>query len=107
MLVTDNDKQFSGSRLREFYEDLGIEQCFTSVEHPQANREAEVTNRTLLQGLKVRLNWIGGSWVDELYHVLWAYRTIQRILTGKTPFNLAFRTETVIPVEIRQPAARC
>ena len=42
---------------------------------------------------------IEGSWVDELYHVLWAYQTTQRLSIGETPFNLTFGTEVVIPME--------
>ena len=41
-----------------------------------------------------------GSWIEKLYHVLWAYRTTQRVRTGEMPFNLAFEIEVVIPMEI-------
>ena len=65
-----------------------------------------MTNRTLLQGIKIRLEKAKGTWADELYHVLWAYRTIQRLPTGETPFALAFRTEAVIPIELKLPSVR-
>ena len=77
-----------------------------SVAHPQANGEAEVTNRTLLQGIKARLERAKETWADELYHVLWAYRTTQRLPTGETPFTLAFGIEAVIPIELKLPSAR-
>ena len=54
-LITDNGRQFARARFAEFYEDLNISHNFTSVAHLQANGEAEVTNRTLLQRIKVRL----------------------------------------------------
>ena len=41
-----------------------------------------------------------GAWPEELPSVLWAYRTTTRTLIGKTPFNLTYGTEAVIPVEI-------
>lgn len=50
--------------------------CFTSIDYPQANGEANVTNRTLLQGLKTQLDQVKGAWFDELYHILWAYQTM-------------------------------
>ena len=56
VLITDNDRQFNGARLCEFCESHGIEHRFTPVGHPQANEEMEVTNRTLLQDLKARLD---------------------------------------------------
>ncbi|KAK3033998.1 hypothetical protein RJ639_033283 [Escallonia herrerae] len=66
----------------------------------------EVTNRTLLQGLKKNLDGAKGLWVDELHKILWAYRTTTRNPTGETPFNLAFGTEALIPVEIGLPSLR-
>ena len=70
------------------------------------NGEVEVTNRSILQGLKVRINRTGGSWIDELYHMLWAYRITQRIPTSETLFNLALETKAVIPVEFGLPSFR-
>ena len=64
------------SRFAKFYQSLDISYYFTSVGHPRANGEAEVTNRTLLQELKTRLDRAKGSWTDEIYNMLWAYRTI-------------------------------
>ncbi|XP_077242376.1 uncharacterized protein LOC143882870 [Tasmannia lanceolata] len=43
---------------------------------------------------------------DELYHVLWAYRTTPRTPTGESPFNLSFGTEAVIPVDVGTPSVR-
>ncbi|XP_077228418.1 uncharacterized protein LOC143861380 [Tasmannia lanceolata] len=79
---------------------------FTSVAHPQTNGQTEVTNRILLQGIKKRLDEKAGRWADELYHVLWAYRTTPRTPTGESPFNLSFGTEAVIPVDIGTPSPR-
>ena len=93
-------------RFAKFYQDRGIFQYFTTVGHPQANREAEVTNRTILLGLKARIDQAKGAWVDELYNILWAYQTTQRTLTGETPFNLSFGIEAVIPVDIRLSSHR-
>ena len=44
--------------------------------------------------------------MDELYHVLWAYGTTQKILTRETSFNLVFGTEVVIPIKIGLPSLR-
>ena len=105
-LITDNGRQFAGAKFAEFCEDLNISHNFTSVAHPQANGEVEVTNRTLLQGIKARLEKAKGTWADELYHVLWAYQTTQRLSTGEIPFALAFGTEAVILIELKLLSVR-
>ncbi|XP_077232112.1 uncharacterized protein LOC143866573 [Tasmannia lanceolata] len=58
------------------------------------------------KGIKKRLDDKAGRWADELYHVLWAYRTTPRTPTGESPFNLSFGTEAVIPVDIGTPSPR-
>ena len=63
---------------------------------------AEVTNRTILQGLKKKLDQAKGLWVDELY-VLWAYRTAPQSSIRETPFSLTYGIEVVIPVELEVP----
>lgn len=70
--------------------------------HPQANSEAEVTNKTPT-GSESPAGSSEGLRVDELYHVLWTYQTTQRIPTRETPFNLIFGIETVNPVKIGLP----
>ncbi|KAK3028024.1 hypothetical protein RJ639_040023 [Escallonia herrerae] len=100
VLITDNGKQFDNSTFRTICANLSIEQHFTSVAHPQTNGQNEVTNRTLLQGIKKKLDGVRGLWVDELPKILWAYNTTSRTSTGETPFSLLFGTEALIPVEI-------
>ncbi|XP_077232023.1 uncharacterized protein LOC143865804 [Tasmannia lanceolata] len=106
VLITNNGRQFDCRNFRRFCSDLKIEQRFTSVAHPQTNGQTEVTNRILLQGIKKRLDEKAGRWANELYHVLWAYRTTPRTATGESPFNLSFETEAVIPVDVGVPSPR-
>ncbi|KAL2253359.1 UNVERIFIED_CONTAM: Retrovirus-related Pol polyprotein from transposon opus [Sesamum indicum] len=73
--------------------------------NPQANGQTEVTNRTILQHLKTRLD-SKGSWAEELPGVLWAYRTTPRTATGETPFCLVYGTEAIIPAEIGEESQR-
>lgn len=63
-------------------------------------------NRTILQGLRARLDGSKGWWVDELPSVLWAYHTTSRTPTAETLFSLVFGVEVVIPVEIGLPSPR-
>ena len=50
--------------------------------------------------IKTRLEGAKGIWPEELPSVLWAYRTTARTPTRETPFQLAYGSETVIPIEV-------
>ena len=106
VLVSDNGWQFQAKPFKEFCSSLGICQHFSSVDHPKSNGQTEVTNRTILQGIKKRLYAVKGKWVEELPSVLWSYRTTYKTATGDTPFNLTYGTEALIPVEIGMPGFR-
>ncbi|KAL0448679.1 UNVERIFIED_CONTAM: hypothetical protein Slati_1424300 [Sesamum latifolium] len=99
-LIADNETQFQGGKLKSWLEESKIKQLFTSVNNPQANEQAEVTNRIILQQLKTRLGDAKENWVDELPRVLWAYRTTPREFTHETPFSLIYGIEVVLPAEI-------
>ena len=106
VLVSDNGKQFDNSTFRDFCSGLGIKNHYSSRAHPQANGQVEVTNRSLLKIIKTRLEEAKGIWPDELPSVLWVYRTTARTPIGETPFRLAYRSEAVIPAEVRLTSFR-
>jgi len=76
---------------------LGIENHYSSLAHPQVNKQVEVTNRSLLKITKTRLEGVKGIQLEELPSILWAYRMTARMPTGETPFRLAYGSEAVIP----------
>ncbi|KAL2228583.1 UNVERIFIED_CONTAM: hypothetical protein Sindi_1838000 [Sesamum indicum] len=105
VLISDNGTQFHGRKITEWCKEIKIAQHFTAVVNPQANGQIEVTNRTILQHLKTRLE-NKGLWVDELPGVLWVYRTTPRTATSETPFCLVYGTEAIIPTEIGEESQR-
>lgn len=60
----------------------------------------EMTNRTLLNIINVRLKEAKGAWPEELPNILWAYKTTVRTSTRETPFRLTYGTKAVLPVEV-------
>uniref|UniRef100_A0A2N9FSE9 RNase H type-1 domain-containing protein n=1 Tax=Fagus sylvatica TaxID=28930 RepID=A0A2N9FSE9_FAGSY len=66
----------------------------------------KASNKTVLDGIKKRLEDAKGRWVEELPNVLWTFRTTPRRSTGETPFSLAYGSEAVIPLEIGLPTLR-
>lgn len=55
ILISDNGLQFAENTLRDWCTDKGITQRFTSVAHPQANGQAEVSNKIIIMGLRSAL----------------------------------------------------
>ncbi|GKD38661.1 reverse transcriptase domain-containing protein, partial [Tanacetum coccineum] len=83
-----------------FCQKLGILQSFTSVYHPQANGQVEVTNRDIVKGMERRLGKTNQGWVDKLPRVLWAHRTSPKSSNRETSFNLVYGSKVVVPIEI-------
>ncbi|GFZ06814.1 hypothetical protein Acr_18g0009840 [Actinidia rufa] len=106
VIISDNARQFTNDKFKLFCSDLAISHHFSSPGHPQANRQVEVTNRTILRNLKARLERSKSEWAEDLPSILWAYHTTSRIPTGETPYSMVFGTESVIPVEIGMPSIR-
>ncbi|GJY02719.1 reverse transcriptase domain-containing protein, partial [Tanacetum coccineum] len=102
-IISNNGKQFNDNPVTDWCEKLNIAQCFASVKHPQSNRLVERANRSLGEGIKVRLDEGNKNWTEELPRVLWAHRTMIKSSHGDTPFSLTYGTEAVIPAEIGMP----
>ncbi|XP_074378020.1 uncharacterized protein LOC141719540 [Apium graveolens] len=76
------------------------------VAHPQANGQAEVANRIIINGLKKGVERSRNTWMDELLHILGAYRTTYKVTTEATPFMLSYGAEVVVPLGITQSSSR-
>ncbi|XP_030950110.1 uncharacterized protein LOC115974023 [Quercus lobata] len=105
-LVSDNGLQFDSKAFRRYCSKLGIVNRYSTPAYPQSNGQAEAVNKTILNGLKKRLDDSKGIWVEELAHVLWTYRTTPCRSTGETPFSLTYGAEAVIPLEVNFPTQR-
>ncbi|XP_074327645.1 uncharacterized protein LOC141665561 [Apium graveolens] len=83
-----------------------IELRFTSVAHPQANGQVEVSYRIILDRLKKRVERSRNTWANELLPILWAYRTTCKVTTEVTPFMLAYGAEVIMPLKITHGSPR-
>lgn len=91
-IVTDNGSQFISLQFEGFCAKWRIRLSKSTPRYPQGNGQAEATNKTIIDGLKKRLEEKKGAWADELDGVLWSHRT--------TPFSLAYGMEAMAPSEV-------
>ena len=84
-LISDNRTQFDSRAFRDFCRDLGITNRYSTPMYPQSNGQAEAVNKTILSGLKKRLDGAKGNWAEELPNVLWTYRR-HPVGTGRPRF---------------------
>ena len=54
-IISDNGRQFDNQGFKDFCSNLGIRNQFSSPGYPQANRQTEVMNQTLLKIIKTKL----------------------------------------------------
>ena len=71
-LISHNELQFDSRAFREFCCDLSIKNMYSTLAYPQSSGQAEAVNKTILNGLKKRLDGAKGRWAEELPNVLWA-----------------------------------
>ena len=91
---------------RKYCEELGIRNRYSTPVYPQENGQAEAVNKVIVSGTKKRLDEVKRKWVDELPHVLWAYRTTPRRSIGETLFSMTYCLEAVIPLETGFPTLK-
>ena len=106
VLISDNGLQFNSKMFRRYCSELEITNKYLTLAYPQENRQTEVVNKVIVNGLKKRLDDAKGKWVEELPYVLWMYRTTPRRSTGETPFLITHGAEAVIPLETCFPMLR-
>jgi hypothetical protein len=66
--------------------------------YPQANGQAESTNKVIKRTLTKMVKTNRTNWDTKLYAALWAYRTAYKVITKHTSFSLVFGTEILLPL---------
>jgi hypothetical protein len=103
-VITDLGFPFTTIEFRNWAQDCGISIDYSSVAHPEANRQVERVNGLILAGLKSRLyeelEDYGSKWIEELPKVVWGLRTQVSRATGYSPFFLVYGSDAVLPADL-------
>nr|XP_009776084.1 PREDICTED: uncharacterized protein LOC104225904 [Nicotiana sylvestris] len=90
----------------KFFENLKIKRITSSPYHPSTYRQAESTNKVIIQNLKKRLEAAKGKWPEELPRVLWACRTMAKLSMGEALFSLIYGSEALILAKLGEATLR-
>ncbi|MCO5551444.1 hypothetical protein L7F22_004947 [Adiantum nelumboides] len=74
--------------------------------HPQANGQADHTNKILSSVLTKVVSTGRTDWEMNLHAALWAYRVSFKIALNATPFNLVYGLDAILPIEFLLPTLR-
>ena len=93
-LKTDNGPPFCCEEFTKYLSDHGVEHRTSPPLWPQANRQVERENRSILKSLRVA-HVEGKDWREELQKFLLANRTTPHLSTSVTPASLMFDRELI------------
>ena len=71
--------------------------------HPQANGQAESTNKVLFTALTKVVEGSRSNWEQKLNSVLWAYCMAYKTIINTTPYELVFRLNAILPIDFLIP----
>jgi hypothetical protein len=103
-LTTDQGSSFMSHQVHEFVESLKIKLLSSSPYYAQANGPAE-SSKILINLIK-KIEENPKRWHEVLSKALLAHRISKHSATKVTPFELVYRQEVILPIEVNLDALR-
>ena len=100
-IITDNGIIFTADRFKEYTAKLKIRLEQSTPYYPQANGQAEASNKVLIGILEKIRKEKPVMWHLKLNEALWAYRTSLRSATGATLYALTYRHDATLPGRVK------
>jgi transposase InsO family protein len=105
-LTMDQSSSFMSHQVHEFAESLKIKLLSSSPYYAQSNGQVESSNKTLIKLIKKKIKENPKRWHEVLSEALWAHCIFKHSATKVTPFELVYRQEAILPVEVNLDALR-
>jgi len=102
IIITDNGRQFIADMTKAFIDLYGSWVRFISPRHPEANGQAENSNREIVKVLR-HICERQKEWDNSLSATLWALRTSKSSVTGFSSFELLYGRKDLWPLSVTLP----
>jgi hypothetical protein len=106
ILTTDQGSSFIYHQVCDFVESLKIKLLSSLPYYAQANSQVGSHNKTLIKLIKKKIEENPRRWHEVLSVALWAHRISKHSATKVTSFELVYRQEAVLPIEVNLNALR-
>ncbi|MCO5614587.1 hypothetical protein L7F22_068870 [Adiantum nelumboides] len=105
-IVSDSGTHFINEVIENLLDEFMIVHKKSAPYHPQANGQAEATNKALCTVMTKIVSDTRTDWDQMLHSTLWAYRIAYKISIGTTPYNMDFGLNAILPMEFLIPTLR-
>ena len=105
-IISDRGTHFINEVIHYLLDEFMVIHRKSAPYHPQANGQAESTNKILCTMLTKIVERSRTDWKMKLHSAIWAYRVAYKIAIGTTPFNLVFGLDAILPIEFLKPTLR-
>jgi hypothetical protein len=100
-ITTDQGSIFVSDEFVQFADSVGIKLLNSSPYYAQANGQAEVSNKSLIKLIKLKISDYPRQWHTRLAEALWSYRMACYGSIHVPPYKLVYGHEAVLPWEVR------
>ncbi|GKV43113.1 hypothetical protein SLEP1_g50447 [Rubroshorea leprosula] len=105
-VTLDQGTVFVGAQVEAFAKEMGFMLLISIPHYAQANGQAEVSNKIMINLLEKMVDDNPRRWHELLFDTIWAYRTSQKSSTKVTPFSLTYGHDVVLPMELSARSLR-
>jgi transposase InsO family protein len=105
-LTIDQGSSFMSHQVCKFAESLKVKLLSSSPYYAQANGQAESSNNSLIKLIKKKIEENPKRWHEVLSEALWVHLISKHSATKVRPFELVYRQEVILLVEVNLDALR-